>query len=641
MSKGPIRRAQLIAPFGVGAMLIVKDGTSLITGGLDQWYKHEPQHNSEIIDINEYVIKEWRLQRMLRVSHFRTPPDFRKKRINQPGKNFYLTIPLLRFPRWHFCLACHRLDELALHRRDKAQCRHCGQEDGKRGYLVQVPLVAMCADGHIQDFPWREWVHRSAYPECQQSMRLIATGSASLASQMVMCDCTARRSLANIMQAENDEEGKQRTYLSSHLENDDNPYLCRGRRPWLGMDDMNVCNSHLRGSLRNASNVYFAQIRSAIYLPRRRDLSESLMTTLEKPPLSVLINTLIQSGADKELVFNAVRKADTGALSKCSDEEIKMAIDELTRSDAQAEETASPVTEDDEETAFRRTEFEVLKTERNEDVLKIKQANLKKYNDPIGQYFDRIMLVEKLRETRVLSGFTRVFAENDQTLEQQKALLWRDPSNPGNDWLPGYVVYGEGIFFEFKESLLQEWSSNTSVQQRIARLAAHYNNLQQERRWRVRDVSPRSVLIHTFSHMLMNRLTFECGYSTSALREKMYISNSKDHPMAGLLIYTAAGDAEGSMGGLVKMGKSGSLEPVILRAIGDASWCSADPVCMEMGNSGGQGPFSCNLAACHGCCLVPETACEEFNRFLDRAMLIGNSENPAIGYFSEYQNAKS
>ena len=55
---------------------------------------------------------------------------------------------------------------------------------------------------------------------------------------------------------------------------------------------------------------------------------------------------------------------------------------------------------------------------------------------------------------------------------------------------------------------------------------------------------------------------------------------------------------------------------------------------MEMGSRGGQGPDNCNLAACHNCGLVPETACEEFNRFLDRALVVGSLENSDIGYFS-------
>ena len=69
-------------------------------------------------------------------------------------------------------------------------------------------------------------------------------------------------------------------------------------------------------------------------------------------------------------------------------------------------------------------------------------------------------------------------------------------------------------------------------------------------------------------------------------------------------------------------------------ALEEASWCSADPVCMELGERAGQGPDSCNIAACHNCGLVPETACEEFNRFLDRGVVAGTAEGPGLGYFT-------
>ena len=133
----------------------------------------------------------------------------------------------------------------------------------------------------------------------------------------------------------------------------------------------------------------------------------------------------------------------------------------------------------------------------------------------------------------------------------------------------------------------------------------------------------------------MNQLTFECGYSSAALRERLFISSNPDFPMSGVLIYTADGDSEGTMGGLVRMGKPGYLEPVIQKALMSAKWCSADPICMEMGRLKGQGPDSCNLAACHNCALVPETACEEFNRFLDRGLLVGSVDNPTLGFFTD------
>ena len=84
------------------------------------------------------------------------------------------------------------------------------------------------------------------------------------------------------------------------------------------------------------------------------------------------------------------------------------------------------------------------------------------------------------------------------------------------------------------------------------------------------------------------------------------------------------------------MGRPGFLEPVIQRALEAAQWCSSDPVCMEVGSSGGQGPDSCNLAACHNCALIPETACEEFNRFLDRGLVVGEPDRSELGFFGEF-----
>lgn len=78
------------------------------------------------------------------------------------------------------------------------------------------------------------------------------------------------------------------------------------------------------------------------------------------------------------------------------------------------------------------------------------------------------------------------------------------------------------------------------------------------------------------------------------------------------------------------MGEPGHLEGVVWRALEDALWCSSDPVCSQ---SEGQGPDSCNLAACHNCALLPETCCENGNRLLDRLLVVG-SAGADSGYFN-------
>jgi hypothetical protein len=132
---------------------------------------------------------------------------------------------------------------------------------------------------------------------------------------------------------------------------------------------------------------------------------------------------------------------------------------------------------------------------------------------------------------------------------------------------------------------------------------------------------------------LIKKLCFNCGYGSSSLRERIYFSSDSKSKMNGILIYTSSGDSEGSLGGLVRQGKEQQLGKLIKDAIEDARWCSADPVCSEIGQSSGQGPDNVNGSACHNCCILPETSCEEFNMSLDRTTIIGTFDNPSLGFF--------
>ena len=627
MIKNPIRRAQLIAPFGVGAMMVVKDGTSLISAGIDHWYEYEEGKQGQIVDEEDFKVEEWRLQDLLEVDHFRLPPDYRET--NEHTANKHLRIPFLRFPQWHFCPGCKRLYKFPLTAREKPKCPEC-QEKQKIKFLAQVPFVAMCKRGHIQDFPWSEWVHELITPTCHSQMKIIATGGASLAAQQVTCECGAKRSLGSIT-----EEGK----LTKNLEAGAF-YVCQGKQPWLGTEKGSLdCGENLRGSLRSASNLYYADVRSAIYLPRGdRETPSQLIEILEKPPLSSSLNVI--AGLTDTIEPSSLRKlsvTNKTLLQPYTDPQIKRAIDIVIPKTTNETDHPYKLKEDeDPEIAFRRAEFDVLRKPRNEEALVIKEPDINSYDPAIKSYFERVTLISKLRETRALAGFNRIVPENDLTLEEKKALLRKNPPLTKEDnWIPAYVVYGEGIFLELNEHLLQQWEARIDVCKRANPLVQYYQILVKNNKVRQKAVSPRFILLHTFAHLLINRLTFECGYGASALRERLYISNRQESPMAGILVYTAAGDSEGTMGGLVRMGQARKLEPVLQHALQDAQWCSADPVCMETGNDDGQGATMYNLAACHNCALIPETACEEFNHFLDRALVIGKVNNRELGYFTQ------
>jgi hypothetical protein len=643
MSSGNVRRAQLIAPFGVGALTVVPNGTSLIAAGLDHWYEREDSgDDSQNIDLDEFRLEEWRLQAELRVSHFRLPPDWRtRKGYGGEVPNLRLAVPYQRFPRWNFCPRCYLLQEAPLSTRGRVPCEapeHRQKGSGKAPFVSQVPFVAICSYGHLQDFPWREWVHKSLDPSCQLPMRLRSTGGTSLSAQTVECECGRKRNLGGITEAEPLNSPKYpMTTLSAELTDDGEEYLCNGAMPWHGEDGGRKCGLPLRGSLRAASNLYFALVKSSIYLPRATStVPERLIQALDSPPLSTLLSLLRQAGGLDQLDPAILRGQQREILQAYSDSEIRDALTVISEtSGAQTPEEDVDGGEESlaEETEFRRPEFDVLRDELRTPFLEIRQAHLPGYDQRVSPYFRRLMLVDKLRETRALYGFNRIFPESDWKLADRKALLWKQQPDWKRSWLPAYVVHGEGIFFELDDARLQAWEALPEVQARVARLASNYAEVQRKRNLRSREVTPRFVLLHTLAHLLMNQLTFECGYSSAALRERLYVTGGAK-PMAGVLIYTAAGDAEGTMGGLVRMGKPGYFESALLGALDAARWCSADPVCMEIGEVG-QGPDSCNMAACHSCGLVPETACEEFNRFLDRGLIIGTHQNPGIGFFGD------
>ncbi|MCO5177202.1 MAG: DUF1998 domain-containing protein [Thermomicrobiales bacterium] len=491
----------------------------------------------------------------------------------------------------------------------------------------------MCEYGHVQEFPWSEWVHRSLEPTCRGVLQLRAAGSASLGAIQVKClSCNKSRSLSGITFATPTEEG-DKTLLSGSLTQDDEMYTCAGLRPWHDDAIGEGCGRQLRGALISAANVYFSLVKSAIYIPKSSDGAPAKLVSFLQQPQPANILRILQS-ATSSVITETLRLQFPVDLRPYSDTQLEQAIEIVRNPQETTNQKAKKIDKrESTETHFRREEFRVIRKPHHDDQLLIRESPTSSYDHDIAQFFSRIMLLDKLRETRAQYGFNRVFAESEFEATDRQALLWKQQPDRHEIWLPAYTVFGEGLYFELDEQRLRTWERQEAVIDRIGRLADRYQHVQKERRLEEREITPRLVLLHTLAHLLINRLAFECGYSSASLRERLYVSHDPDDPMAGMLIYTAAGDSEGTLGGLVRMGKPGNLEPVLERAIGGARWCSVDPVCMEIGESAGQGPDSCNLAACHSCALISETSCELFNRFLDRAVLVGSLEMPEIGYF--------
>ena len=255
-------------------------------------------------------------------------------------------------------------------------------------------------------------------------------------------------------------------------------------------------------------------------------------------------------------------------------------------------------------------------------------------NDYKIPFVKNVSLIHKVREVQVLTGFSRIKPVESEIGTEKNVSNLVSVKEKDTKWYPAYQVRGEGIFLEFDNNAIESWlSRNPKIKKRIDLLNENYSNSYFGAN-NPRTFSPKFLLLHTISHLLIKQLSFECGYSIASLKERLYCSEEDEvKQMAGILIYTASGDSEGTLGGLVRQGRSDTLPNVFRKAIESAIACSNDPVCSL---SQGQGRDSLNLAACHSCLLIPETSCEEYNIILDRGVVVGTLEDPSLGLYSNY-----
>jgi len=124
------------------------------------------------------------------------------------------------------------------------------------------------------------------------------------------------------------------------------------------------------------------------------------------------------------------------------------------------------------------------------------------------------------------------------------------------------------------------------------------------------------VMLHSLSHLLISAVSLECGYSASAIRERIYAGKSG----YGILLYTGSSGSEGTLGGLIEIGKQ--IDRYLKTALEMGQLCSNDPVCSQHEAEDSQEERFLHGAACHGCLLIAETSCERRNEFLDRALVV-------------------
>jgi len=372
---------------------------------------------------------------------------------------------------------------------------------------------------------------------------------------------------------------------------------------------------------RGASNLYFADVESALDIPAGDDLDEFGEVRL-KIESSSYYETLSKTSATDTEVYEYLLNAFS--------REIDVPTATIKALLAQKAETRPVLTKE----GLANAEWAALIAEQKEvrfdSPFITKQTSLLRGDQPssklevnLVEAIKQVVLVTRLKEVRALRSFSRIDPTNRGL---RPDLTVDDPAVQRKiDWVPAAEIYGEGIFIRISEDAITSWEQKAAVtkrtellQRRLLQSSLGASILKQ--RTGLVEISARFVLLHTFAHLLIRELCFDSGYSAAALRERIYCGTSDDGTkQAGVLIYTAAGDSEGTLGGLVRQGQPPRLIGAIQRAIEAGVWCSADPVCRE---SHGQGYDKTNLAACHACALLPETSCICNNMLLDRSLFV-------------------
>ena len=587
-----LRRNQLFGPYGVGSIMPCPGGESLMISGLDAFP----------------------IRSMKQVSDPRLADHIGVKRLLEPPEKD--PVPASRFPRWLYCPTCKTMFECFPNQPNAGKCRNEACKDFGKRNLIPERFIVVCPEGHIDDLPIIEWVHRGhvADKSAHTIKRTTKGGTASLADIEYKCiTCGISRSLAGI------------TKKGALAEVD---YHCTGSRPWLWQQDPSGCTVDPHEVMvvqRGATNVWYPDVFSSIFIPDGKDQRtvqyvESQMESLKQAEAGGMLDCMVNALA------GARRLDPDGLLSAYRD--------------MKNERDSSSSTDGD----FKQEEFRTLASGTNQQKgifgATILPSEAYRY-DPIKQIAESVSLVTTLRETRALVGFSRLLPDHNEGLSfaQRRAQL----SLRHLDWTLGIQSIGEGIFIKFRKEHLDAWARTPAAASRFATMQQHHDEHCARHERQREALNPLYVMIHTLSHILMLSFSKTCGYSTASIRERVYcdklLSDGDRHEeMLGLLIYTASSDSEGSLGGLVRAGRPGRFEEIFEEAISAARWCSSDPVCIE---STGQGPESCNLAACYSCALVPETSCENGNKLLDRSLLIGTVSERNIGILSNGETPQS
>lgn len=603
---GGVRPSQMMYTYGVGATVDLPNFT-VIVAGLDDWD-----------ETKQTFIREDRLLRAVRQDKHvgAQVMELRGAPWEPETRNVFESwastgVPVVPFPRWLRCSRCNllstvdsKLFELDLPASKPHQARYVHKcvQNGKPPTAMPARFVVACPDGHLDEFPWDEFCHKGGTCPSNPLLEVFDVGEGTRSTNIgVRCkSCMAENFLGSAFGPESDKVLPR----------------CRGRMPHL-REIKGSCPNQTVALLLGASNAWFAVTRSALSIPAAADplgqLVAEHIAKLRTIPNLEMVGPMLAM-ADELRPLAAFPAVDVWA-------EIELRRDGGEGSEADLD-LLSP-------------EWQVL---TNPDTAPANNDfQLKAVAAPTGfsGRLTQTVLAERLREVVALTGFTRLDGPDSGVASDQAPARTVPLSRQRSKWLPAAETRGEGLFLRMPEDAVAVWEAAVAGTERPEALRNSY------KRWRQRrGLDPaagwpgeRYILLHSLSHALINEFALECGYAAASIRERIYCRepSALGAPMAGILLYTAAPDSEGTLGGLVSLGQPDVLGRLLDQALDRAALCSTDPTCAD--HLPDANDITLHGASCHACLFVPETSCECGNRFLDRAVLTRTLSGDNIEYF--------
>ena len=626
-----IQTRKIISAYGgVGSIIETRDGAILIED-FNKWPYFQNEEDFEECNYAE----DKRFLNRLKI-YFKDLEELIKVPINefQKGKpkDKLALISAKYFPEWFYCHNCHRFDKLEnwkkhwnnnVDKDDKEnfyppKCYHCyvGNRKGKKKFfeLEQVRFILISSNGEVADIPWDKWAWYKIQNKLKGKEKIdeeeeITLANINLEGKELSFEYRTSDKLDDLkgIGIKVKENGKEIGYATlSGLFN------LQVKLQDIFPDRKNT-EAEFKVVIRSSNSVYYPNILHSIFIP-----SSYILT---KKNIESIKNSFDEGMNVKQIVLGLKNFQRI----KIGEEVIQKLID----SNFSLEEFEQSKSENE----YRYDEYKFITEKDSEDIegkLIFSKVNKDYYQDIL---IKSIYKMSKIKITSVQTSYTRqepisiesYLDDSEEETKKKVPIIKKFTSWKGKNtkYLPAVESYGEGVFFEFNDDVLNEWiSNNPKIKERIEEIERNHRNLETNLN---KDliITPKYVLIHTFSHLIIKELEYLCGYPSTSIQERLYIDSCLK--MNGVLIYTVAG-TEGSYGGITSICDNEQIGKLIVSAMMRATDCTTDPICYH---SDGQGVGKLNLSACFSCTLLPETSCEMFNSYLDRRILIDKE----YGYF--------